>query len=110
MLDPWEHLALGRAVALQLICNDDTGNVCEALEELAKKLLCGLRIAPALDQGVEHMIVLVDSAPQVMALAINRQEDLVQMPFAQFLAVCRRVQRKDTSTNCPRKGSPLCTR
>ena len=31
------------------------------------------------------MIVLVDSAPQVMALAINRQEDLVQMPFIAWL-------------------------
>ena len=28
MLYPWEHLACGRAVALQLVCHDDAGNVC----------------------------------------------------------------------------------
>jgi hypothetical protein len=63
MLDPWENLALGRAIALQLVCNDDAGNIWEALEELTKKLLGGLLIAPALDQDVEHIIVLVASAP-----------------------------------------------
>jgi hypothetical protein len=31
-------------------------------------------------QDAEHIIVLVDSAPQVMALAIDRQKDLVEMP------------------------------
>jgi hypothetical protein len=78
---PWQELALGRAVALQLVGNDDAGNVREALEELAKKLLGGLLIAPALSQDVEHIIVLVDGAPQVMALAIDGEENLVQMPF-----------------------------
>ena len=48
MLAPWEHRALGCAVALQLVCNADAGNVREALEELAKKLLGSLLIAPAL--------------------------------------------------------------
>src|SRR5262249_17856948 len=59
--------------------------VCETLEELAKKLLGGLLIAPALYQDVEHIIVLVDSAPQVMALAINRQKHFVQVPFVAWL-------------------------
>ena len=80
-LDPWEHLALGRARARQLVCHDDAGNIGEALEELTKKLLGGLRMAPALDQDVEPMIVLVDSALEVMALAMHRQEDLVQVPL-----------------------------
>ena len=78
MLDPWENLALGGAVALQLVGNDDAGHVREAFEQLAKKLLRSLLIAPALYQDVERVIVLVDSAPQVMALAIDRQEDLTK--------------------------------
>ena len=80
-LDPWEHLALGPARARQLVGHDDAGNIGEALEELTKKLLGGLRMAPALDQDVEPMIVLVDSALEVMALAMHRQEDLVQVPL-----------------------------
>jgi hypothetical protein len=71
MLYPWQHLALGRAVALQLVCHDSAGHGREALEELAKKLFCGLLIAPALYQDVEHVIVLVNSTPQVMAHAID---------------------------------------
>ena len=78
MLDPWENLALGGAVALQLVGNDDAGHVREAFEQLAKKLLRSLLIAPALYQDVERVIVLVDSAPQVIALAIDRQEDLTK--------------------------------
>ena len=78
MFYPWENLALGGAVALQLVGNDDAGHVREAFEQLAKKLLRSLLIAPALYQDVERVIVLVDSAPQVMALAIDRQEDLTK--------------------------------
>ena len=52
MLDPWENLALGGAVALQLVYNDDAGHVREAFEQLAKKLLRSLLIAPALYQDI----------------------------------------------------------
>src|SRR5215831_10705526 len=107
MLDPWENLALGRTIALQLVGNDDAGNICEALEELAKKLLGGLLIAPALDQNVEHMIVLVDSAPQVMALAIHRQEDLVQMPF---VARLRTPPSQPIGVVLPKLPTPLTDR
>ena len=52
MLDPWENLALGGAVALQLVYNDDAGHVREAFEQRAKKLLRSLLIAPALYQDI----------------------------------------------------------
>jgi hypothetical protein len=80
MLAPWEALALGRAVALQLVGNDDAGHVGEALEELAKKLLGGLLMTPALDQEVEHMIVLIHRTPPGMALAVAGQKHRVHMP------------------------------
>ena len=78
VFDPGQDLALRRAVALQLIRDDDPRYIPQALEQLAKKLLRRLLIAPALYQDVERVIVLVDSAPQVMALAIDRQEDLTK--------------------------------
>ena len=78
VFDPGQDLALRRAVALQLIRDDDPRYIPQALEQLAKKLLRSLLIAPALYQDVERVIVLVDSAPQVMALAIDRQEDLTK--------------------------------
>jgi hypothetical protein len=104
MLDPWEDLALGRAVALQLVCNDDAGHVREALEQLAKKLLRSLLIAPALYQDVERVIVLVDSAPQVMALAIDRQEDLIQVPLVPWL---RATASQPIGVVLPKLPTPL---
>ena len=80
-----QDLALGRAVALQLIRDDDPRYIPQALEQLAKELLRCLLIAPALDQDIEDVVVLVDSAPQVMALAIDRQEDLVEVPLVTWL-------------------------
>jgi hypothetical protein len=53
----------------------------QALEQLAEKLLRRVLIASALHENVEHVIILIDSPPQVMPLTIDCQEDLVQMPF-----------------------------
>src|SRR5262249_20455214 len=85
MFDPRQDLPFRRAVALQLVGNDDPRYVLQALEQLAKKLLRGVLIAPALDQDVEHVIVLIHGAPQVMPLPVDRQKDLVQMPLVPWL-------------------------
>src|SRR4029450_9840272 len=85
MFDSGQDLPLGRAIALELIGDNDAWDVLQPLEQLAKEFLGGLLIAPALDQDVEHIIVLVDSAPQVMALPVNREEYLVQVPFVTWL-------------------------
>src|SRR5919197_6016659 len=74
---PGQDLALGRTVALELIRDDHPWHVLQALEQRAEKFLRGLLVAPALHQDVEDVVVLVDSTPQVMALPIDRQKDLV---------------------------------
>src|SRR4030095_5487193 len=80
-----QDLALGRAVALQLIRDDDPRDIPQALEQLAKELLRRVLIAPALNQDIEDVVVLVDSAPQGMPLPIDRQEDLVEVPLVPWL-------------------------
>jgi hypothetical protein len=82
---PGQDFPFGRAVALELIRNDDPRHVLQALEQLAEKLLRRLLVAAALHQDIEHVIVLVDSAPQVMALAIDGQKDLVEVPLVPWL-------------------------
>ena len=85
VFDPGQDLALRRAVALQLIRDDDPRYIPQALEQLAQELLRRLLIAPALDQDIEDVVVLIDGAPQVMAFAINRQKHFVQVPFVAWL-------------------------
>src|SRR5262245_23561726 len=80
-----QDLALRGAVALELVRNDYTRHVLQALEQLAKKLLRRLLIPPALHEDVKHVIVLVDSAPEVMALPVDGQEHLVQVPLVTWL-------------------------
>src|SRR5215470_7864716 len=78
---PRQDLPFRRAVALQLIRNDHPWHILESLEQLPKELLRRLLVAPALHQDIQYFVVLIDSAPQVMALPINRQENFIQMPF-----------------------------
>src|SRR5262249_40222822 len=81
MLHPGQDLALRCAVALELIGDNHAWHVLQSLEQLAKELLRRLLIAATLPQDVEHVIVLVNSAPQVMALPVDRQKHLVQVPL-----------------------------
>jgi hypothetical protein len=72
IFDSREYLAFGRAVALQFIRDDHAWDILQALEQLAKELLCGLLIAPALHQDIQDVVVLIDGPPQLMARAIDR--------------------------------------
>src|SRR5215468_10160064 len=96
MLHPRQDLALRRAVALELIGNDHPWHVLQPLEQLAKELLRSLLIAPALHEDIKHVIILVDSAPEVMALPVDGQKDLIQVSLVtwpgssvlQLIGVC----------------------
>jgi hypothetical protein len=43
--------------------------------------LAAFFVASALDEDVEHVAILINGSPQVMSLATDREEDLVQVPF-----------------------------
>jgi len=81
MLDARQDLALGGGIALELVCHDDPRNVSQALQQLAKEPLgCG-RVAPALDQNVEYISLLVDRTPKIVLLAADADEHLVHVPL-----------------------------
>src|SRR5215469_15949927 len=71
VLDARQDLALGRGVALELVCHDHPRSISQALQQLAKEPLgCG-RVAPALDQDVEDISVLIDRTPKIVLLAAD---------------------------------------
>src|SRR5262245_39578397 len=85
MLHPWQELALRRTVALQLVRNDDARHVLQALQQLTEKLLRRPLVAAALHEDIEDVVVLVDGAPEVMALTMNREKHLIQVPLVTWL-------------------------
>jgi hypothetical protein len=74
---PGQNLPFRRAVALQLIRNDDSRYVLQPLEQLTEKLLRRLFVAAALHEDIEDVVVLVHRTPEVMALAIDGQKDFI---------------------------------
>jgi len=85
MFHAGQDLALRGAVALQLVRNDDARHVQQALQQLAEKLLRRLLVASALHEDIEDVVVLVDSAPEVVALPVDGQEHLIQVPLVPWL-------------------------
>jgi hypothetical protein len=81
MLDPWQDLPLGRTIAPEFIGHDHTGNVLQPLEQLLEEPLGRLGAAPALHQNIEHGTVLIDRSPQIVQLAADADEHLIQMPL-----------------------------
>lgn len=63
------------------LCHDALRYVLQSLQPLAEVLLRCLCVASALHQDIERIVVVVDSAPQVMALAMDGQRDLIERPF-----------------------------
>jgi len=81
MFHPWQDLPLCGGVAAQLVRDDHARHLPQTAQQLAKETLGGLCIAPALDEDVEHVAVLVDRAPEIMRLALDADEHLVHEPF-----------------------------
>ena len=51
-----------------------------ATQEFSKESLCGALITMRLDQNVDHVAVLIHGAPQIPLLAVDSNEDFIQMP------------------------------
>jgi hypothetical protein len=51
-----------------------------AAQESSKESLCGTLITIRLDQDVDHVAILIDNPPQIPLLAVDSNEDLIQVP------------------------------
>lgn len=80
VLHTLEHLPLRGAIAVQLVGDHHLWDVLASVEALPAELL-GCRLIPsALPQDIAHVTVLLHRPPQLMALPIDRQKDLIEMP------------------------------
>src|SRR3984893_1656250 len=81
VLDPRQDLTFGGGVTLELVCDDHPRNIPQALQQLAEEPRGRGCAAPALDQDVEDISVLVDGAPKIVLLAADTDENLVHVPL-----------------------------
>ena len=80
VLHAMQDLAFCCSITLQLIGDDHARNVVHPFEQLAEKSLRGLFVALALHKDIEHISVLIHRWPQIMSLATDGEEDLIQVP------------------------------
>jgi len=81
VLDARQHLSQRRPVAGEFVRNQHARHKRKPLEQLPQEFHGCPRIAPPLDQDVEDVAVLVDGPPEGVLDAVDRDEDLVQVPL-----------------------------
>jgi hypothetical protein len=74
-----QHLASCCAVAAQAVGHDAPRSELETGQQPLEQPLGGTRIPTVLHQDVEHGTVLVHRSPKVAQLAVDPEEDLVQV-------------------------------
>ncbi len=79
MLDVGQDLTLGGSIAAQLVGDDYTRDILQTLEQLAEEPFGRAGAAPAPDQDVKHVSMLVHRAPEGMRLASGAQEHPVEV-------------------------------
>jgi hypothetical protein len=77
-----QDLPLRRSIAFQRNHHDDTWRIRQALEQLTEELFPSHLIPPALHENRGYVAVLSHRAPQMMPLAVDGENHLVEMPFA----------------------------
>ena len=75
-----EDGSYGSRVASQFVGNDPPWFSALAPQESSKESFCGVLITMPLDQDIDHVAVLIHGAPQILLLAVDSNEDLVQVP------------------------------
>ncbi len=96
VLDAGHDLSLRRTVALELIRDDHSWDILQALQQLAEETLGRFLISLTLHQNIKDVAILVHGSPQVMLPAIDPDEYFIEVPFitgswstaAQFVGIC----------------------
>lgn len=81
MFPTGQDRAHGRPIAFQSIRDAHPRHIGQPLHELAEESLRRLLVPLALHQDSEDLAVLIDGPPEVVALARDGQNYLIQMPL-----------------------------
>jgi hypothetical protein len=81
MFHPREELSLSGSITLQLVSDDHSRYVRQALEQIAKERLRGPLIPAALDQNIQHVPLLTHRPPEIPVLAPDGEKHFIPIPF-----------------------------
>ncbi len=81
VLNTWHDLSLRRAVALEFVRDNHAGYVLQALQQLTEEPLGGFLVPLTLHQDIQDVAILVHGSPQIMNLAIDLDEHLIEVPL-----------------------------
>ena len=81
MFNLWKQLALGDAVASQLIGHNHARHILKAFQQPSKETFGCFGIPPRLNEDVEHDAVLIHGTPKIVLHALNPDEHLIKVPL-----------------------------
>ena len=76
-------------IGAKAICNN-LNWIAVTLHRFLQEFQCGLAITFLRHECLKNFTLMIDSPPQIMSLAIDPNEDLVQMPFPLWKIPSRR--------------------
>ena len=81
MLDAGQQTTLRHAVASQLVGNDHTRHILQALQQTLEESLGGFPIASLLNQNIEDDTILIHGTPEIMLNTRDSDEHFVEVPL-----------------------------
>ena len=81
VFDARHDLALGCGVTLEFIGHHHPRCPALSFHQLAQQSFSRFLVPPALHQDIEHEAISIHRAPEVMVLAGDGEDDLVEMPL-----------------------------
>lgn len=80
MFDPGSDLGFGRRVRAELV-RDQHARLTPTPEQLSKEASGCARVPTRLNQDIQHIAIGADRPPEPVLLALDRDDDFVEMPF-----------------------------
>ena len=75
-----QHLPLGGLLARERVGDDHARDLLQTFQQPAEECPGRHLVAAALDQDIEHIPGLIDGPPQRARLALDADEDLIEVP------------------------------
>jgi hypothetical protein len=80
VFDFWHDLTLGGRIRAELVGDHPPGWAALLLQKASQQALRRRGVAAGLENFIEHVTILIDSPPEPVLLASDRDHDLIQVP------------------------------